>query len=218
MRAAGLGSAVLTLAVATATAGEAITEDAWGAALQAGCPAVRLQTLPTLQGCGPSGCGTWVGPLFVGAEGAGLRRRHGAQLQLADGPLAAADQPELNWRPLRGFNVLMGRRTWGQCLEFSHAGVGNSGHAQRWRSVLLVAVGARSAQRVIGYQVACTAVCLGPTAGRVQLPAVQPVAAGQPALQIVWTRCGAAGCDDRIDQRAVEGDAASDSGVLTIRP
>ena len=193
--------------------------DALGTALRQGCPSVRLQALPVVQGCGPAGCGTQLGGLFVDADAGSLHRSNGVPLPLVvDGPMPAADLPELNWTPLRGYAVRQGRSTWGQCLEFAHAGLGSSGRSQRWRTVLLVAAGGRSAHRVTGYQVGCAALCAGPAAAEVQLPSVQPVVSGQPALHIVWHRCSAKGCERRVDDRAVEGRADSDSGVLSVGP
>lgn len=193
--------------------------DELGTALRQACPAVRLQALPAVQGCGPAGCGTQLGGLFVDADAGRLRRSNGRLLPLITaGPVPAADLPELNWTPLRAYTVQLGRHNWGQCLEFSHAGLGSSGRAQRWRTVLLVAAAGRSAQRVTGYQIGCAALCAGPAATEVQLPAVQPVVAGLPALHIVWHRCSAKGCAIHNDARTVEGRADSDSGALTLRP
>ena len=157
--------------------------------------------------------------MVIDADVGSLRRSNGSLLPLtADGAVPAADLPELNWTPLRGFTVRQGRTTWGQCLEFAHAGLGSSGRAQRWRTVLLVAAGGRSAQRVTGYRVGCAALCAGPGAADVQLPSVQPVVQGQPALHIVWHRCSARGCERRVDDRTVQGRADSDSGALTLGP
>ena len=221
-RLAASGALALIVGALGLAGASADTGDAWDAALRRGCPAGALQPIPLLQGCGPTGCGTWLGPLFVSADGAGLQRRAGQLLPLVNGPLPAADLPELNWTPLRAYTVRIGRgagrSTWGQCLEFTHSGLGNSGRAQRWRSVLLVANGSTSAQRVVGYQASCAALCSGPIAGEVMLPSVQPVVPGQPALHVIWSRCGAGACEHHVDERTVEGRADSDSGMLMLRP
>jgi len=220
LQAAALGLVAL-LAAPAARAGAAPVEvaaDALGPALRQGCPAARLQPVQALQGCGPAGCGSWLGPLFVDADGGGLRRSGRALPLVPSGPPPAADLPELNWTPLRAFSVRQGRSTWGQCLEFAHAGLGSSGHGQRWRSVLLLPAAGRSAWRVTGYQLDCDALCTGPGAAQVQLPAVQPVVLGEPALHIVWHRCTAAGCVRQADPRSVDGRADSDSGALRLGP
>ena len=200
---------------ATALAAAQPDADALSLALRAGHPPVRLQPLATVTGCGPQGCGVLLGRLFVDADTARLHRGGGPPLAwVVDGPIPAADLPDLSPTLLRGFRVLQGRQVWGDCLEFAHAGLGSSGHAQRWRSVVLVAAGSRSAQRVVGYQAACAALAGGPAPGQVLLPTVQGVAAGQPGLQIVWHRCSRRGCQRSIDQRRVEGHADSESGQI----
>lgn len=207
--------------VATAAAGPLeVAGAAVGPALQQGCPVARLQPLQPVGVCGAAGCGHWLGSLFIDGDGdgAGLRRAGRSLPVVVDGPPDLADLPELNWRPLAAFSVRQGRRAWGQCLEFAHAGLGSSGRAQRWRSVLLVPAGGRGAVRITGYQVGCDALCAGPAPGQVQLPAVQPVAVDQPALQIVWHRCSASGCERHSDARKVDGRADSDDGVLRIGP
>ena len=208
------------LAAAGASADTGVTDtDTLSQALRQGRPAARLQPLAAVQGCGPAGCGVQLGGLFIDTEQGGLRRANGRPLPLAvDGPLAAAELPELNWTPLRAYAVRRGARPWGQCLEFAHAGLGSSGRAQRWRTLVLVAAGGQGAQRVTGYQAACAALAQGRQAGEVMLPTVQPVAAGAPALQIVWHRCTARGCERSVDERAVDGRADSEGGELTLRP
>jgi hypothetical protein len=219
VQATGLALCALLLAMAARADTLAPDSAALAAALRNGCPAARLQPMPAVQGCGPAGCGTRLGPLFVDADAGSLRRGTGQPLPVVvDGPVAAADLPELNWTPLRGYTVRQGRVAWGQCLEFAHASLGSSGRGQRWRSVLLVANGGHSAQRIAGYQAGCAALCAGPGASQVQLPAVEPVQLGQPALQIAWHRCTAQGCERQADDRAVDGRADSESGLLTLRP
>lgn len=187
--------------------------------LLAGRPAVRLKPLAAVTGCGLAGCRVMLGGLFVDADTSRVHRSRGPALHWAvDGPVLAADLPELSPAPLRGYTVWRGQQAWGQCLEFAHAGLGSSGRAQRWRSVVLVAAGGRSAQRVMGYQAACAALAAGPAPGEVQLPTVEVVAAGQPGLQIVWHRCSQRGCQRSADPRSIDGQPDSETGQLTLRP
>lgn len=160
-----------------------------------------------------------VGGLTIDVEAGSLRRSKGRPLLwLIDSPLAATEWPEVNWAPLRGYSVLSGRHTWGQCIEFGHAGLANSGHAQHWRTVVLVATGARGAQRFMGYWAACAALARGSRPGEVLLPLVEPVRAGTPALQIVWHRCAAGGCVRSVDARSVVGSLDDGRGRLVLRP
>ena len=67
--------------------------DELGTALRQACPAVRLQALPAVQGCGPAGCGTQLGGLFVDADAGRLRRSNGRLLPLITaGPVPAASE------------------------------------------------------------------------------------------------------------------------------
>lgn len=218
-RLAGLAGGLL-LAAAPALADTVVADtDALSQALRLGRPAARLQPLAAVQGCSLAGCRVQLGGLFVDTDQGGLRRAGGRPLPLVvDGPVAATDLPELNWTPLRAYAVRRGSRPWGQCLEFAHAGLGSSGRAQRWRSLVLVAAGGHGAHRVIGYQAACAALAVGARPGEVVLPTVQPVVAGAPALQIVWHHCTAGGCERSVDARSVDGRADSETGELTLRP
>lgn len=214
--------AELLLLVATGAAGAETTaghaEDL-SRLLRQDRPAVRLKPIEAVQACGPGGCGVLLGSITIDLDAGRLRRRGGPPLAWAlDGPLGVADLPDLNWAPLRGFKVLRGGRAWGQCIEFAHAGLGNSGRAQRWRTLVLVAEGSRSAQRITGYWAGCAALAQGSTSGEVMLPTVEPVASGEPALQIVWHRCALRGCVRSLDARRVAGRADSESGQLTLRP
>lgn len=182
-------------------------------------PALRLKPVEAVQGCGPGGCHVMLGSIAIDLDAGRLRRRSGAPLAWAlDVPLGGADLPEVNWMPLRGFTVLRGGRAWGECLEFGHVGLGNSGRAQRWRTLVLVAAGSRSALRVTGYWAACAALAQGSTSAEVMLPTVEPVAISEAALQIVWHRCALRGCVRSVDARHVEGRADSDGGQLTLQP
>jgi hypothetical protein len=119
--------------------------------------------------------------------------------------------------PLRGYAIRRAGRSWGQCVEFAHGGLGNSGRAQRWRTLVLVATDGRTAHRFTGYWAACAALVQGAQSGEVMLPTVEPVQPGAAALQVVWNRCDARRCVRAIDTRSVEGSAASEDGQLIIR-
>lgn len=209
----GLGAA--RAEAASAVAGNT---DELNALLRQDRAAVALRPLETQQGCGPAGCGVRLGGLAIDTEAGTLRRTGGRALPwVVAGPVPAAELPEVNWEPLRGYAVQRAGRAWGQCIEFAHAGLGNSGRAQRWHTVVLVADGGRSAHRFTGYWAACSALTQAPRAGSVLLPTVEPAQPGAVALQVVWNRCDARRCTREVDPRRVEGDASSEDGRLTVR-
>ena len=216
-----LAALLLLLAAADAAHAETLARNAddLSRLLRQHRPTLRLKPVEAVQGCGSGGCSVMLGSIAIDLDAGDLRRRSGAPLAWAlDGAVGVADLPEVNWTPLNGFTVLRGGRAWGECMEFSHAGLGNSGRAQRWRTLVLVAAGSRSALRITGYWAACAALAQGSTSAEVLLPTVEPVAIGEAALQIVWHRCALRGCVRSVDARRVEGRADSESGQLTLQP
>jgi len=221
---AGAGAGAVGTSAAT-TAGNAAE---LAQALRGARPAAALRPLQAVQGCGPAGCVVMLGGLSVDTEAGTLRRAGGQALPWAAagagaGAIPAAELPEVNWEPLRGFGVRREGRAgragqaWGQCIEFAHAGLGNSGRAQRWRTVVLVADGGRSAHRFIGYWAGCEALTQGTRAGTVSLPTVEPVHAGAAALHVVWNHCDKKRCLREADPRQLEGSAWSEDGRLRVR-
>jgi hypothetical protein len=175
-----------------------------------------LNALSMVQGCGPVGCGVTLGGLVIDTDTGSVRRSNGRLLSWVPTG-AVADLAEVNWEPLRGYGVRHAGRNWGQCLEFAHTGLGNSGRAQRWRTLALVPADGRTAYRFTGYWAACAALVQGTQAGEIILPTVEPVQPGASALRLVWNHCDVRRCVRDIDTRSVEGNPGSEDGRLTLR-
>jgi hypothetical protein len=126
----------------------------------------------------------------------------------------------MNWNPIQGFKVSRAGRRWGTCLWFSHTGIGESGHYQRWNSVVLVPwKGSRPgsvAHRFAGYWLDCDFLAEGNKPGEAILPIIEPTAAGSSRLHIVWQRCTAEHCIKIEDSRRVSGAPWAEDPNLVI--
>lgn len=181
-----LAAALLLMASAHAEDVASNATELFGALRQT-LPAARLAPLTAVQGCGPAGCSVALGGVTIDTDAGTLRSAAGRLIPwVVYAPARAADLPEVDWQPLRGFSVGRASRPWGRCIEFGHTGLGNSGRAQRWRTVVLVPAAGRSAYRFIGYWASCEAVAQGPTTREVMLPTVEPVTLGVATLHIAW--------------------------------
>ncbi len=210
---------VLGIAAASEGAGEVAGDtDQLIRVLRGASLPVELAALKMAQGCGPAGCIAALGGVVVDTEAGALRRAGGSTLEwIVAGRIPVADLPEVNWAPLRGFRVRRAGRSWGVCIEFGHTGLGNSGRAQRWRTLVLVPASGRSAHRFTGYRASCEALVRGAHSGEVALPIVELAQPGTATLEIVWHRCDAQRCVREPDPRSVEGSPASEDGRLTIQ-
>ena len=187
-------------------------------ALRPAIPAAGLVPLMAVQGCGPAGCNVVLGGVKIDTDAGTLRSAAGRPIRWAVAePAGVANLPEVNWAPLRGFGVRRAGKPWGHCLEFGHAGLENSGLAQRRRTVVLVPAAGRSAYRFIGYWAGCEALAQGPATAEILLPIVEAATPGVAALHIVWNRCTPRRCTREHDSRVVNGDANGEDGRLMIR-
>lgn len=122
--------------------------------------------------------------------------------------------PRLDASPLAGYWVASGGQRWGACLEFAHAGLGKSGSAQRWTSVVLIADGSHQAHRFVGYWAGCDSLVQGGMPGQIELPAVRR--SPDSGLSIAWHRCHAKTCDVRFDARLIEPVQDDPAGALVV--
>lgn len=194
-------------------------------AVTQGLPPAQLTPMAARSGCGPRGCDTFTGTLRID-------RDHGSMyIEGQRRPLKRADHsavngqelPEIDWASPRAFAVQTAGRTWGTCLRFPHEGLGKSGSAQRWTSVVLVPAGRPGvtvqAHRFVGYWASCDALAAGSQAGKVVLTVVErsaPPPASTPAdappaasLEAARYLCSATGCTRQPDAVSLGLDSAS---------
>lgn len=90
--------------------------------------------------------------------------------------------PDIDWTSPQAFNVGVGSMRWGTCLAFPHEGLGKSGTAQRWRSVMLVPAARPGAKvqvhRFTGYWATCEGLTAGSRPGEVVMPVVEAFTEG----------------------------------------
>jgi hypothetical protein len=185
-------------------------------------PPVELQTINPQRGCGPAGCRIDVGDVSI-AIGKGtlthrITRADGRQeIALVEHRASGAETwPDIDWPPLRSYRVNLGGMPWGLCMEFSHAGMGRSGSAQRWRSLVLLPDRAdetgssapSSAHRFMGYWALCRNLTQATRPGHVELPMVEAItsadsAAATQKLVLRIHDCDAQGCSSTADPRAI---------------
>jgi hypothetical protein len=187
--------------------------------LRQGQPPADLVPVQRESWCGPKGCGVDLGPLSVPRDEPGLRQQ-GRRVPLRTLALHHRALPDMDRDPVQGFEVRMGDKRWGMCLEFAHAGLGKSGTFQRWRSVVLAPAGpdgrVRQAYRVMGYWAGCEHLhtsLVGPPS--LEMPVIEPAdQAGR--WQLAHYRCSAQGCARRADARTVLPLPGSEAGEVVI--
>jgi hypothetical protein len=189
-------------------------------------PAVTLTSIKRISGCGPKGCSVNVERVSVvradDEKPGELQSSTGAKIRLVEHrPADGRELPDLDWSPLRAFEVHNGKQRWGSCLEFTHEGLGKSGVQQRWTSVVLVPFkGDRpgaTAHRFVGYWAGCESLRGAEKAQAVTLPLVEPAAAGAAhPLHLMQYACTRESCTGREDPRPVKGDPGSTTGELMI--
>ncbi len=185
--------------------------------------AATLNPIRTESWCGPNGCFVDAGDLRLDRDKGGFARdKAGKRIQVIEHkPMGGPVLPELDWTPLDAYEVSVGGKRWGSCMEFTHTGLGKSGVYQRWVSVMLVpfegSQPAGTAHRFVGYWAGCDSLQAGASPAEVALPVVErnEPAAGKP-LRVVGYRCTAKGCDGKVDARPVDGDPTGESGALAI--
>jgi hypothetical protein len=187
-------------------------------------PAI-LTAIPARGGCGPQGCDIFIGPVRIDRDHGTLHiDPKDRQLQRVDHGLAdGLALPEIDWSSPQAFSVKTGGRVWGTCIRFPHEGVGKSGSAQRWTSVVLIPAGRRGvmveAQRFVGYWASCNALVDGPHVGEVVMSVVERLS-GDPdgaseakadaaPLQVARYVCDASGCSRQPGPASVRRDSAS---------
>ncbi len=170
----------------------------------------------------PPDCSTNIDGLIIRREREVINREGGGRIllkQYAPGD-PKKELPEMDWNPDQGYKVLHTGRRWGTCLEFSHAGLGKSGRNQRWSTVVLVPwKGSKPgavAHRFVGYWLDCDSLVEGSKAGEIMLPIIEPVAAGDSHLHIVWQHCTLQSCIKVNDSRTVSGDPFGWEGYVVI--
>jgi hypothetical protein len=194
-------------------------------ALTRGMPPVNLTPIPALGGCGPQGCDTLIGPVRIDRDHGTLHiDPKDRQLQRIDhGSSDGLALPEIDWASPQAFAVKTGGKAWGTCIRFPHEGLGKSGSAQRWTSVVLVPAERRGvtvqAQRFVGYWASCDALVAGPRAGELVMSVVERTSpapsvaseASPDAASLQATRyvCVATGCTRLPDPAPVGWDSAS---------
>lgn len=194
-------------------------------AVTQGLPPAQLTPIAARSGCGPQGCDTFIGPLRIDRDH-GTLFIDGQQraLKRADhGAVNGQDLPDIDWASPRAYAVQTAGRAWGTCIQFPHEGLGKSGSAQRWTSVVLVP-GGRSrvpvqAQRFVGYWASCDALAAGPRVGEVLLTVVERSALGTAStsadaapsapLEAARYLCSATGCTRQADTTSVGVDSAN---------
>ena len=187
--------------------------------------AATLTPIKTEGWCGPQGCFVDAGELRLDRDKGGLARaddQAGKRIQVVEHKSAGGPAlPDLDWTPLDAYEVSLGGKRWGSCMEFTHAGLGKSGVYQRWTSVMLVPFDgnrpAGMAHRFVGYWAGCDSLQAGATPTTVALPVIErnEPAAGKP-LRLVGYQCTAKGCDGKLDARTIDGDPTGESGALAI--
>lgn len=187
------------------------------ALLKAGREPVTLDEQRFERGCHGDLCSmSWQDLIFRTAPG-GIRHATGRALRLVShGADAKRPLPDLDWEPLAGYQVSVSGRRWGSCFELSHAGLGKSGSAQRWTSVILVPQGRAQAHRFVGYFSGCDALVQTAKRAEVALPMVSHAAAAAPGWQVVWQVCGARSCRSLPDARQVQAVADDPGGALVL--
>ncbi len=154
------------------------------AAINGAATPVTLKPLPQSRGCGPKGCDILVGALLIDLE---LGTLHDSATgrgwtRVDHGAANGLPFPDIDWTSPQAFNVGVGSMRWGTCLAFPHEGLGKSGTAQRWRSVVLVPAARPGvkvqAHRFTGYWATCEGLTTGSRPGEVVLPVVEAFTEG----------------------------------------
>lgn len=186
--------------------------------LLAGRQPVQLDAIKAQRGCGPDGCSATFEGLSVMREDAGLRSAAGQALDTQQhAPPGMPVLPELDADPLGAFRVSRDGRPWGACLEFAHTGLGKSGAAQRWTSIVLVPDRAVVAHRFIGYWAGCDSLAQGDTSGEVILTVVEPAAENTSELRWASYHCDATRCALIVDPGVTAVVADHQTGALRIQ-
>ena len=174
-----LGAAAACTALASTEAGTAVPDtDALTALLLADRTPAQLAQLVLERGCGPRGCQVRVDSLIIAQPSGALRTAAGRPVRLTTHRPPGLPLPQADWQPLAAYAVSVGGQPWGTCLELAHTGLGRSGSAQRWTSLVLVPAVANApaaprpaAHRFVGYWAACAQLWQpAGDAGRIALP------------------------------------------------
>lgn len=188
-----------------------------GKLLNAGQTPLVLEAAPAERGCGPKDCVIDIADLTIVPRRGVLQTAGKRRIKLVQHAQAPSPGlPDIDWESVRGFKVFRAGTRWGSCLEFSHAGLGNSGRLQRWTSVVLVPRAGSSAHRFVGFWASCSHLSAGGDEGEVKLPSVVPAAADATSLGIVWHHCDLKACSDHADFRPVGGDPFGWQASITL--
>lgn len=189
-------------------------------------PAVTLTPIQSLSGCGPKGCAVDLEQVTVARSDENkpgvFQSATGGKIRLVEHrPADGRALPDMEWTPLRAFEVRQGQQRWGSCIEFTHEGLGKSGIHQRWTSVVLVPFKGKkpgtTAHRFVGYWAACESLRGSDKPDTVTLPLLEPTTKGAPQpLRLMQFDCSREACTGREDARVVRGDPTSETGQLTL--
>lgn len=184
-------------------------------AFQRGCtPAlcgvdqVEYYELPAPDDCTPGHCSTRIDAVEWNGDASELATLEGTRIPLRHASLG----PELalDTEPLAAWRVRAEDQVWGLCMEFAHEGLGRSGHAQRWVTLLLVpyrdAAPAATAWRVTGYWAGCAALRRAASTHAVDLPLIEPASASTAGLMLTPYRCDPSGCAPAPESQALRVD------------
>ncbi len=143
--------------------------------LVSGHTPLTLAPIKVEHGCFESDCFEIVDKISINKEtGAVFKGFRGQQLSISIFPNQDNLVP-IDWTPISAYRVLSkNRTTWGNCLEFSHSGLGKSGRFQRWNSIILLPwlhnKPGDNAYRFEGYWGNCNALIAGDTDQYIILP------------------------------------------------
>lgn len=174
-----------------------------------GADQVEHYELPVPEGCTPGRCSTRIDTAEWDGEATDLRVVGGGQIRLRK--VSAGPAPELDAEPLAAWRVHSAGQVWGLCMEFAHEGLGRSGRAQRWASLLLLPYRegrpADEAWRFTGYWASCGVLRSGVSAGAIELPLIEPAQGAQVGLSLERYHCDRLACErTQASQRLQAGD------------
>jgi len=151
---------------------------------------------PTPPGCTPMQCSVQVDRIEWIGDAQALRVVGGERIDLFNA--GAGPALELADQPFAAVRVGAAESPWGVCLALSSAGLGQSGRAQRWITLVLAPYAngepGRSATRLTGARASCEDLEQGADADEVLLPLVEPSDAGATGLLLQRYRCSLEGC------------------------
>lgn len=194
---------------ATAVELEAIAPERGCTPALCGADQVEYYELPVPEGCTPGRCSTRIDTVEWEGEAPDLRVIGDAQISIRD--VSVGPQLELDAEPLAAWRVSSAGQVWGLCMEFAHEGLGRSGRAQRWTSLVLLpyreGTPADEAWRFTGYWASCSVLGAGASANEIELPLIEPAQGTPPGLSLERYRCDRLACErTNASQRLQAGD------------